>query len=193
MKTNVRAYTSKELLDRVRHLHNFTHFPKEDWFLFVRSKEDQSNVFDDKMYHFREEKFQRVFSCTTNSGSYGLLNFFKWNKKGTFILKSDRWFYDGWKRGKHKGRMNAWVQNRMVRGYRDNDKDLKSEEGENYTVGFFGINIHTVTYGVKRFIKKYIGGWSVGCLVLNDTGEYFDLWDKTKKTDPITICLIKEF
>jgi len=38
-------------------------------------------------------------SGTTNSGSYGLLNYFKWNSKGDAVIKSDEIYYNVYKRG----------------------------------------------------------------------------------------------
>ena len=46
--SNVKNYTDKQLLDRVMSLKSFTFIPAGLWLLFVRSNEDQNNVFDDK-------------------------------------------------------------------------------------------------------------------------------------------------
>ena len=125
--TNVRAYTDKELLDKIKTVDGYTHTPKGYYMIFVRSNEDAANKFDDKVYLFKGHKFIDVTSCTTNSGTYGLLNFSKWNKKGTALLKSNQAYYNCWKQGWHKKRMRAWVQTAgRVIVSRDNNKNLKS-------------------------------------------------------------------
>ena len=68
MKTNVRAYTDKELLARVSELPDFNGIPEGYWPLFVRSQEDEFDRFDDKVYLFKDKNFVMVTSCTTNKG-----------------------------------------------------------------------------------------------------------------------------
>jgi len=49
----VRAYTDKELLQRVKELDSFKDIPSGYWLLGVRSSEDEPNRFDDKIYLFK--------------------------------------------------------------------------------------------------------------------------------------------
>ncbi len=58
----VRSYTDKELLDYVKALPSFNGFPGEPWLLFVRSKEDTNDRFDDKVYMFQVISIKRVHS-----------------------------------------------------------------------------------------------------------------------------------
>jgi len=194
--SNVKNYTDKEILDRVKEVHRFTIVPRGYWMCFIRSEEDAYNVFDDKCYLWKGKEFIGVTSCTTNSGAYGLKNFKKWNTKGVAVLKSDMWYHGAWRRDKHKGRMEAWRQtSAKVAVHRDGDQDRKTEELGKESWGYFGINIHTVSYDAKDIIKRYIGGWSVGCLVLNDTKEYKSYLERVDKAgqDGMTVCLLKEF
>ena len=46
--SNVKNYTDKQLLDRVKLMINYKDIPSGYWILGVRSNEDQANVFDDK-------------------------------------------------------------------------------------------------------------------------------------------------
>lgn len=191
---SVKAYTDKALLDKVKSLKSFKGIPEGYWVLGVRSTEDTPNKFDDKFYVFKGEDFQWVTSGTTNPGKSGLLN--PVNKKGTAIVKSEEWYYDVWKLGKHKNKIPAYVQNKPIKYYRDNNKNLKSEEiGRLYT-GMIGINLHTTTYLEENFKNKYfsteeINSWSLGCQVIN---KPFMLW-KLLQTEQelMTYCLIKEF
>jgi hypothetical protein len=195
METNVRNYTDQELLDKATSLKSFEGIPSGYWLYFVRSNENASNKFDDKVYFWEGDKCIGVSSCTTNSGTYGLKNFLKWNKKGTAVLASNNWYYDTWAKGMHKGKMKGWVQTlRKVLVYRDNNlNDIAEQIGEPEW-GFFGINIHTVTYGLENILKSLIGGWSVGCMVLNDTSVYRKMIaDSQKHQEKLTIVLIDEF
>ena len=106
----VKRYTDKQLLNRVKSLPSFKKIPKGYWILGVRSNEDIPNMFDDKFYIYKDEKFIMVMSGTTNSGVYGMLNFDKWSRKGVAHIKADEWYYSVWKRGLHRGRMKALRQ-----------------------------------------------------------------------------------
>ena len=110
----VRAYTDKQLLDKVISLSTFNGIPKGYWLLGVRSNEDEPDKYDDKVYLYYGTKFIMVTSCTTNPGKYGLLNFKEWNSQGVAVIKSNMWHYDLWKPGIHKGKMKALVQNTNV-------------------------------------------------------------------------------
>jgi hypothetical protein len=192
--TNVRGYKDRELIDRVKHLKSFSHIPDNYWLLGVQSNEDSFNKFDDKFYLFKGEDFIKVFSGTTNAGKAGLKNYERYNKNGTFVIKTDEWYYDLWKFGYHRGKMEALRQVSAIKGYRDNNKNDKAEEIGRVVSGYYGINFHTVTYGrPKSFWRRLIGGWSVGCQVANDYTDYRSVIDLVKGQDRVTYCIIKEF
>ena len=190
----VKAYTDKQLLDKVKSLDSYVDIPSDYWILAVRSSADLPDKFDDKFYLYKGEKFIMVATGTTHSGTYGLLNFRKWNRKGAFVTKSNFWQYFLWKKGSHKGKMDALVQAKEIIGYRDNDKDLKSEEIGEEVKGYFGINFHTVSYEkVVNFIRKLIGRWSVACFVINDVEKYYEMMSYFDTQHRVTLCLINEF
>jgi len=190
----VKAYTDKQLLEKVKSLSNYIYIPSKYWILAVRSSADLPDEFDDKIYLFKGERFITVASCTTHSGTYGLLNFRKWNRKGAFVAKSDFWHYFLWKKGTHKGKMDALVQAKDIVGYRDNDKDLKSEEIGEEVKGLFGINFHKVSYdNLVNFVRKYNGRWSVGCVVVNDVEKYYEIMSYFDLQPRVTMCIINEF
>ncbi len=193
-KTNVKGYTDKQLIDKVKSLPNFTHLPQEYWILGVQSQEDEYNVFDDKFYLFRGDEFITVTSGTTNPGEFGLLNYHRYGQSGTFVIKSNYWQYDLWQFGYHRGRMPALKQYKPVVGYRDKNRNRKSEEIGSEVVGYFGINFHTISYALKAgFWRRLIGGWSSGCMVVNDVTDYLKILDFVKNQQTISFCLIKEF
>ncbi len=194
---NVRSYTDEQILNRVKEMNSFVHIPQGYWFCFIRSNEDAYNKFDDKAYMFKGETFIGVTSCTTNSGAYGLKNFRKWNKHGAALLKADMWYYTAWMRGMHKGKMQAWRQTgAKVAVYRDSNGDHRTDAVGKVYWGYFGINIHTVSYNsLANIVKRYIGGWSVGCMVLNATRIYrkfLSLVDKSEQKE-MTACVLTEF
>lgn len=191
----VKNYTDEQLISRVKSLLNFKQLPSDYWILGVRSSEDTEDVFDDKFYLFYGQKFILIMSGTTNPGGSVLRGgFLKYNKKGAFILRSDMWYYDMWKPGLHKGVLQALVQNTNVTGFRDSNKNGKSEEIGNLEIGMFGINFHLNTYDIfNKVIKWFIGGWSAGCQVTNDAYNYRETIKLTKKQKTISYCLLKEF
>ena len=66
--SNVRFYTDKQILDRVKSLPSFQFIPSDYWLCGIRSTEDKSDNYDDKFYLFKGEKFIMVTSGTTNPG-----------------------------------------------------------------------------------------------------------------------------
>lgn len=77
--------------------------------------------------------------------------------------------------------MPALKQVRDIKFYRDWNKNLKAEEIGNIYTGIKGVNFHTVTYQKNlTLIQKLIGGWSVGCQVLNNVKDYYRVLDLVK-------------
>jgi len=194
----VRNYTSAQLLNRVKSLDSYKIIPKDHWLLAVRSNEDLFNTFDDKIYMFKGEKFVLVTSCTTNPGGPSLLGGWrKYNKNGAAIIKSDEWYYAGYKYGLHNGRMPALRQVSAFKYYRDNDNDKKAEETGKIFEGIFNTNLHFNSYslfdGVTLPIKNLIGGWSHGCVVCNNKSHYENIITTTKNQPHVSFVLINEF
>jgi hypothetical protein len=194
-KSNVRAYTDQELLERVKSLDSFVKIPGGIWILGVRSNEDAYDVMDDKFYIFKGEQFIEVLYGTTNSGGYGLLNYRKWNKKGVAQIKADEWYYSVWKRGKHNGKMDALRQDGEFKVIRDGNKNKKSGDVTEWTwEKNNGLNFHTVSYNFKqKLIKWTIGRWSVGCQVVNNVFAFANFMRYSKPQKRFTYCLINEF
>lgn len=192
--SNVRSYTSEQLLNKVKSLPSFKAFPQGYWILGVRSNEDEPNKFDDKFYIFRAEEFIKVTSGTTNPGTPILQGgYLKYNKVGAAVVKADEVYYDVWKFGLHQGKMPALKQVGNFIVYRDGDKDGKSEEiGAPITGSGYGINFHTCSY-LEKVIGENIGSWSAGCQVVNNTEQYYMIINLIKNQNRITYCLLNEF
>jgi len=190
----VKSYTDKQLLERVKSLGNYIGIPTEHWILGVRSVEDAANSFDDKFYLFKGEQFIWVTSGTTNPGTPTLKQFEKVNKNGAAVLKSDQWYYDVWKFGKHNGKVDALLQlGAAVQVYRDTDKDDDSEEQGKLDTGYFGINFHPNTYDLSKPSGTSIGWWSAGCQVVNNVTKYKEFIKLCKPQKFTSYCLINEF
>jgi hypothetical protein len=181
--TNVKNYTDQELLNRVMSLKSFTFIPAGLWILFVRSNEDQNNVFDDKAYIFKFNQFQFVTSCTTNKGN-----------KGTAVMCADQWNYDSFAYGLHKGKMEALRQVKPIPYQRDFTNDLKTNPTTEIKSNIINMNIHGATYnrGSKQ-VATQIGGWSEGCIVFNNNTDYEKMIKMAKDYSAVSICLINEF
>lgn len=189
----VRNYTTEKILKYVKSLPSYKKVPSGYWLVAIRSNEDTLDVYDDKLYVFKGQKSIDVMSCTTNSGAYGLKNFFKWNVNGTAVIKSGEWYYDVYQKGLHKGRMTALRQVGDMIYYRDGNKDNKIDETGKLEIGNNNTNLHCNDYNFKKGIKSwFIGGWSVGCIVVNDLTKYYNLMDLVGY-NKVSICLIKEF
>ena len=191
----VRAYTDKELLQRVKELNSFKEIPSGYWLLGVRSSEDEPNRFDDKIYLFKGEQFVDVTSCTTNPGTTVLRNYSKFNAKGAAVVVADEWYYGVWRKGKHQGKIDALVQiGSKIKVWRDGDKDDKSEESMIQQEGFFGINFHPNTYDINaKSTGSLVNGWSAGCQVVNNMEKYRKFINLIPATTSITYCLLNEF
>jgi len=194
--SNVRSYTTDQLLDRVEELKSFKTIPLGYWILGVRSNEDAPNKYDDKFYLFNGEQFVKVVTGTTNPGTPILEGgFLKYNKVGAAVVKSNEWYYDVWAYGLHQGKMPALRQVGPFIVYRDGDRDGKSEEiGIPIKGSGYGINFHSISndLSVKK-IGENIGGWSAGCQVCNNVEQYSMIINLIKNQNRITYCLLEEF
>ena len=192
--TNVKNYTDKQLLERVKSLKSFKGIPQSYWIVGVRSEEDAPNKYDDKFYLFNGEQFVKLVTGTTNPGTPILQGgYLKYNNVGAAVVKADEVYYDVWKFGLHQGKMPALRQVGPFIVYRDGDKDGKSEEiGAPITGSGYGINFHTCSY-LDKVVGENIGGWSAGCQVVNNTEQYYMVINLIKNQNRITYCLLKEF
>lgn len=201
MNSNVKNYTTEQLINRMRSLPSFKGVPQGHHVIVVRSDEDHYNTYDDKLYLFKSDICLAVMSCTSNSGAYGLANFVKWNKDGVAVIKFDEIYYDSFMKsdGKqyphHNGKMQCLRQIKPLKYYRDNNKDKKIDESGQIFEGINATNIHTNSYTARKGILTWlIGGWSTGCTVVNNVTIYYDvLLKKINYNEPVTYTGLKEF
>ncbi len=199
--TNVKSYSDKQLIDRMKNLPSFRNIPIGYHIIVVRSNEDEPDKYDDKLYLFKGDKFIDVMSCTSNSGIYGLRNFLKWNSKGTAVIKFDEIYYNSFMKsdGKsvrhHNGKLPCLRQIKPLKYYRDNNgNDEIDELGVIYEANN-STNVHCNSYTHKKGIISWIiGRWGTGCTVVNDLTKYWDvLIENIPYNQLITYTGLKEF
>jgi hypothetical protein len=182
----MKSYTVAELKHRFIEL-GFT------WMGFhgigIRSKADAPNEFDDKFYLYLGNGQMLEHTGTTNPGVSWLRKFM--NPKGTAVLAANRQYLETWKLGLHKG-YEAMVQHKHVCVFRDNNKNLKSEEIGTPEWGFFAINHHRAN---PSAISTVIGNWSAGCQVRNNPAQYAEFINKFKASGQkfFSYTLLSEF
>ena len=193
--SNVRSYTDKQILERIKSLPSFKAIPKSKYIVGIRSTEDATDKFDDKFYLFEGETFLHVTTGTTNPGAPVLQGgFLKYNNAGAAVVKSNSWYYDVWAYGLHMGKMPALRQVGPITVHRDGDKDGKAEELGAPITGLYGINFHAATYNnFFRGVQENIGEWSAGCQVVNNKQEHLQWIDLLKAQPRVSYVLLNEF
>jgi hypothetical protein len=191
-------YTDEQLLNKVKSLPDFQYIPQDYWAIFVASKGDKPDAFDDYCFVYKAEKFQFLSTCTTNPGVPILTGGWKkYTKTGAALIKRNQWMYGCFKFGLHAGKMRALRQIKNIWYHRDNDNDNKSEQLGKPEFALYNTNIHSNSYKlfqkVKVIMGTIIGLWSAGCLVLNQQKPYEDLINLTEKQPNFTAVIIDEF
>lgn len=203
-------YTDQQLLERVKTLPGFKDYPKGYWFIAVRNREDIYDQFDDRMYMYKGKEFILESDCTTNPGGPILKGGWKnYTKNGAAIIVADEIYYDTYQASgtkdsngnivrKHHDKMNCLRQIKNLKYYRDTDNDKYTDESGPIYLGNYSTNIHFNNYSVfqkiKLAVKKFVGEWSAGCIVLNEQEPYETMYKLCKEYGkPVTLALLKEF
>jgi hypothetical protein len=165
------------------------------WFPFhivgIRSIADKPNEFDDKIYLVIGDVLFE-YPATTNPGTFYLMVKNWLNPNGAFILKSNEQYIDCWTFGKHRGKYDALIQCKNLKGYRDGDGDNKSEELGELLVAppSTGINIHRAAEGIRTW---WINNYSAGCQVIADKWADFIKRCQDSKRNFFTYTLLTEW
>ena len=190
---NVGRYTDKQIIDRIKSLPSFKGFSSRKFIVSIRSKERKYNSYDDKTYCYTSDFVNNfVMSSTTESGSFGVKNWFKWSKKGYAEIKADECYYGVWQVGYHKSKMKALKQ---VGGFKVIRKKSWSDNNNDCSMEFWkGLNFHCNSYNkLNKAVKWLIGGWSTGCQVTNQTQLYYKYMKTLKKNEKLDYYLLNEF
>jgi hypothetical protein len=192
----MRSFTDAEILKRVEGLPTFRGWKRGIYDVWVRSKADEFDKFDDKAFTYscsedgQRPRFIMARTGTSNSGSYGLLHFDQYNHKGCAVLKSDCMVYNSHVHGKHKGK-EAYVQNKPFPYFRDNNRNRRAEEiGPEFDNDIIGANIHRA--GVNSTV---IYNWSTACMVTAQLEKYLEFlhFCNSVGNTPVTLVILKEF
>jgi hypothetical protein len=187
---NVKSYTDKQIWDKILSIGGSYPDKRKLVFVAIQSNEDEPNDFDDKHYTYigngknKMPTFWGVTSCTTNAGINGLKHYEIYNKYGVFVWKTDEYYEDCFQAGYHRasradGGMKAWVIIKKVKYFRDGNHNSKAEQIGKMYIGNKGTNTHGCDYNrLSRRVRKYINGWSLGCIVLNDMRYYWKWIDR---------------
>ena len=193
----MRTFTDKEVLDRMSGLSTFTGFPNGPIDVWIRSKADKFDVFDDKAFTYEchgpgtAPKFIMGREGTTNAGSYYLVDHLA-NPLGCAVLKSDAIVYDSHKFGYHHQKKNnpAYVQAKSFPYFRDGNRNRRAEEIGPEHHDIIGANIHHA--GVNSTV---INNWSAACLVTANLSKFqaFMLYMRSQGYPLLTLCILKEW
>lgn len=136
----------------------------------VRSNQIIANSFDDWLYLiFSDENGEtsiHEFPITTDPGAYWLKN--PLNVAGTAILIPGQ-YTDSHAIGLHQGKYEALKQQKPLKIWRDNTKDLTLDTAGEIHEGIFGINIHRSNATSESSIVEK---WSAGCQVFKKAADF---------------------
>lgn len=188
-------YSDQQLIERVQsHAKGFDGWKKGVYDIWVRSRADIIDAFDDKVYTFNVEtdggvpQFRMVCTGTSHAGSYGLRNFKDYNPEGCAVLEADRIVYNSHIFGFHKS-YRAYRQAKPFPYYRDSDRDDKAEEIGPVHNDIILANCHRAR--IKGESTR-IYNWSVACLVRNKSNQW-EGWMAYMNKRPLSVCILKEF
>ena len=142
-----------------------------------------TNHFDDALtisYKVDGEWKFHSWQATTDPGQYWIEN--PISKDGTAILVPGQ-YRGSHMIGLHQGKYEALRQQRPVKVYRDNDKDLEYDTDEDtIKEGIYGINIHRSNpYDQSYYVNK----WSAGCQVFKKVADFHEFMDICRKAKDI--------
>ena len=101
---------------------------------------------------------RQIYQITTDPGYFYMAN--PVNRKGTAILVPGQ-YRGAYEIGIHRGKYQALCQRKVVKVYRDNNKNkIYDWDPATLDEGLFGINIHKAGLSSKR-----VDTWSAGCQV----------------------------
>ena len=136
----------------------------------VRSSDIEVNEFGDELHLIYKGSSgwqHHIFKITTLAGLTGLVD--PSNSKGCAILVEGQ-YRGAYKIRKHRGKYDALCQRKLVKVFRDNNKDEKHDfDPDTIDEGYFGINIHRSNPYRESTV---VNNWSLGCQVFANPKEF---------------------
>ena len=140
-----------------------------------------TNLFDDTItVSFKEDgewKFLE-WAGTTDPGKKSILEF--QNPDGCAILVPGQ-YMSCYTIRPHKGQYDAVCQDKPVKVFRDNNRDLSYDQ-RTIEEGIFGINIHRSN---SKGESELVDGWSAGCTVFKRVKDFTEFMRICKKASQI--------
>ena len=139
-----------------------------------------TNLFDDMMtISYKDETGNWVFKQwmnTTEPGKKGVMQYHNVNGVARLVEGQYRGSHA---LGLHQGKYEALRQVKLVKVYRDKNKDLTFDETKT-DEGLFGINIHKAGQD-----STWVENWSEGCLVFKRVKDFDEFMKIVKKSAKI--------
>lgn len=162
----------------VKHGYEFFNKPLSINIFGVRANNSEPNSFDDLIgVAYVDNNGNEVcltFQATTDAGIKVLGDKFG-GVKGTLIMIAGQYF-NMFKKGYHKGKYPALVQNIEIEVLRDTDKDnMLDFDSLTTDFGMFGLNLHHANEN-EAFPSTQVDNWSWGCQVIRKISDWRMFW-----------------
>ena len=139
-----------------------------------------TNLFDDMMtISYKDENGNWVYKewmNTTEPGKKGVMQYHNVNGVARLVEGQYRGSYA---LGLHQGKYEALRQSKLVKVYRDKNKDMTFDETK-IDEGLFGINIHKAGQD-----STWVENWSEGCQVFKRVKDFDEFMKIVKKSSKI--------
>ena len=177
--------TATQLLSLVK-TKGYVTFETKSWdlnIIGIRKKNGTPNKFDDRIFCVYKDdtgimRF-RSWACTTDPGLYWMNN--PGNKLGTACLAPGQ-YRSAYKYGLHRGEKEALVQAKVVKTFRDSNKNsILDLDPSTISEGLYGINIHRA--GVD---STNVDKWSAGCQVFAKDKDFTEFLSLCRKQISMT-------
>ncbi|WP_052689369.1 LysM peptidoglycan-binding domain-containing protein [Acinetobacter brisouii] len=185
--------SSNSLIQKAKASKRFLEIPSNYWILGERSIINRPNQFDDNIYLMKGEQVVKKVKGTTHPGVPSLKNPDAYNSAKTGSPVWDfGWHYKVWKQGKHKNKINAFVQVGSAYIIRDTNRDtIPGNSGVSKIEIGKGLNFHPASYKANGS-ANVIGTWSTGCVVVQSATEYYSIYNLIVSSGQniLTFCVI---
>lgn len=161
----------------------------------IRSSDMTPNSFNDfvcLMWKYKGNWTTKIYEATTDPGLYYLEN--PMNVNGTAIMVPDQ-YLGAYEIGLHGEKYEALRQKKVMRYFRDNDRDKEFDLNESLIYEEVAYtNVHHASY-TRTSIQ--VDKWSAGCIVIADIKKFKEFMKICKKSKDIfgnsfTFTLINE-
>lgn len=153
----------------------------------IRANNSTPNSFDDLIgVAYIDENGNEIchtFEATTDAGVTVLGNTYG-GSEGTLIMLGGQ-YYSVFKKGYHRGKYEALVQNIKIEVIRDANKDgLLTFDSLKREFGLFGLNLHHANES-SDYPSTQVNNWSHGCQVIRKITDWNLFWSLVEMSSAI--------